>query len=135
MQDAEREKPVCGDTYAKTFMNEDGLGILETFKDETRPNISNVARHRLIDDLLRQELIDHPDLCVVIIGAGFDSRAYRLKGGTWVELDEPQVIAYKNEGCPSHSVRTNFTASQSTSLPSRSKKSYLRLLGVVHWWS
>jgi methyltransferase (TIGR00027 family) len=36
----------------------------------------------------------------VIIGAGFDSRPYRLKGGTWVELDEPQVITYKNERLP-----------------------------------
>lgn len=100
MQDAEREQPVCGDVYAKAFMNEDGLRIFEQFKDETGPNSSNVARHRIIDDLLRQELAAHPDLPVVIIGAGFDSRAYRLKGGTWVELDEPQVIAYKNERLP-----------------------------------
>lgn len=100
MQDAEREQPVCGDVYAKAFMNEDGLRILEKFKDETGPNSSNVARHRIIDDLLRQELATHPDLRVVIVGAGFDSRAYRLKGGTWVELDEPQVIAYKNERLP-----------------------------------
>lgn len=100
MLDAEREKPVCGDVYAKLFMNEDGLRILETFKDETGPNSSNVARHRIIDDLLREELALHPDLRVVIIGAGFDTRAYRLKGGAWVELDEPQVIAYKNERLP-----------------------------------
>ena len=100
MQDAEREKPVCGDTYAKVFMNEQGLQILETFKDETRPNMSNVARHRLIDDLLREELVANPNLTVVIIGAGFDTRAFRLKGGTWIELDEPQVIAYKEERLP-----------------------------------
>jgi methyltransferase (TIGR00027 family) len=100
MQDAEGSNPVCGDTYAKAFMNEDGLRILEAFKDETSPNASNVARHRIIDDLLRQELLANPGLSVVIIGAGFDSRAYRLKGGTWVELDEPQVIAYKNERLP-----------------------------------
>ena len=97
MQDADREKPVCGDTYARVFMNEQGLEILEAFKDETRPNTSNVGRHRLIDDLLRQELSDHPNLTVVIIGAGFDTRAFRLMGGTWIELDEPQVIAYKDE--------------------------------------
>jgi methyltransferase (TIGR00027 family) len=36
----------------------------------------------------------------VIIGAGFDSRAFRLEGGTWVELDEPQVITYKEERLP-----------------------------------
>lgn len=100
MLDAEREKPVCGDVYAKVFMNEDGLRILEKFKDDPHPNSSNVARHRIIDDLLRQELAAHPDLRVVIIGAGFDSRSYRLKGGTWVELDEPQVIAFKNERLP-----------------------------------
>jgi methyltransferase (TIGR00027 family) len=100
MQDAERDKPVCGDTYAKVFMNEQGLQILETFKDETRPNTSNVARHRIIDDLLRQELTANPNLTVVIIGAGFDTRAFRLKGGTWIELDEPQVIAYKDERLP-----------------------------------
>ena len=100
MQDAEREKPVCGDTYAKVFMNEQGLQILETFRDEVRPNMSNVARHRLIDDLLREELLANPNLTVVIIGAGFDTRAFRLKGGTWIELDEPQVITYKEERLP-----------------------------------
>ncbi|MEN3330183.1 MAG: hypothetical protein V7638_4990 [Acidobacteriota bacterium] len=100
MQDAERAKPVCGDTYAKVFMNEQGLQVLEIFKDETRPNLSNVARHRLIDDLLREELATKPNLTVVIIGAGFDTRAFRLKGGTWIELDEPQVITYKNERLP-----------------------------------
>jgi len=100
MQDAERDQPVCGDTYAKVFMNEEGLQILETFKDETRPNISNVARHRLIDDLLREELVANPKLTVVLIGAGFDTRAFRLRGGTWLELDEPQVITYKNERLP-----------------------------------
>ena len=100
MQDAESDKPVCGDVYAKVFMSEEGLRILEKFKDEVNPNTSNVARARLIDDLLRDELAANPNLRVVLIGAGFDSRAYRLKGGTWIELDEPQVIAYKNERLP-----------------------------------
>jgi methyltransferase (TIGR00027 family) len=100
MQDAEREQPVCGDNYAKVFMNEQGLQILEAFKDETRPNTSNVGRHRIIDDLLRHELTANQNLTVVIIGAGFDTRAFRLKGGTWVELDEPQVITYKEERLP-----------------------------------
>lgn len=100
MQDAERTDPICGDTYAKTFMNEEGLQILETFKEEAKPNASNVARHRIIDDFLRQALLIDPSLSIVIIGAGFDSRAFRLKGGSWLELDEPQVITYKNERLP-----------------------------------
>ena len=117
MQDADRDKPVCGDSYARLFMNEQGLQILEAFKDETRPNASNVARHRIVDDLLRQELQSHPNLTVVIIGAGFDTRAFRLKGGTWVELDEPQVITYKDERLPAansqnelHRISIDFAA-------------------------
>jgi methyltransferase (TIGR00027 family) len=100
MLDAQGENPVCGDNFAERFMNDEGLKFLESFKDEAEPNASNVARHRVIDDLLRAELAAHPDLRVVTIGAGFDSRPYRLDGGTWVELDEPQVILYKNERLP-----------------------------------
>lgn len=100
MQDAERDNSVCGDIYAKIFMNEDGQRILESFKDETSPNATIVARHRIIDDFLRRELVANPDLCVLLIGAGFDSRAFRLNGGRWIELDEPQVIEYKNERLP-----------------------------------
>src|SRR6185295_16666757 len=101
MQDAERSTPVCNDTYAKVFMNEEGLNILAAFKDDVRPNESNVARHRIIDDLLQHELDADSDRLILLIGAGFDSRAFRLKGGSWVELDEPQVISYKNERLPS----------------------------------
>jgi O-methyltransferase involved in polyketide biosynthesis len=59
MQDAERTDPVCGDTYAKLFMNEDGLQVFDAFKDEQNPNASNVTRHRIIDDFLRDELLTH----------------------------------------------------------------------------
>lgn len=100
MQDAASVNPVCGDIYAKDFMNEDGLRFFEDFKDETNPNASNVARHRIIDDFLREELLANPDLTIVLIGAGFDSRAFRLKDGAWLEFDEPQIIAYKNERLP-----------------------------------
>ncbi len=100
MQDAQSSNSACHDNYAKDFMNDDGLQIFEVFQDEIGPNASTVARHRIIDDFLRQVLLNYPNLCVVLIGAGFDSRAFRLKGGTWVEFDEPQVIAYKNERLP-----------------------------------
>src|SRR5438067_857835 len=66
MRDAEGPKPVCGDSYARLFMNEEGLSILAAFDDEARPNASSVARHRIIDDLLRRELAADPTLLVVI---------------------------------------------------------------------
>lgn len=100
MQDAKCDKSVCGDIFAEPLMNEDGRQILESFKDENGPNAAILSRHRTIDDLLRQELLTDPDLLIVIIGAGFDSRAFRLTGGNWVEFDEPQIVEHKNGRLP-----------------------------------
>ena len=100
MRDAENAHPICGDGFAKLFMNEHGMEIFSRFGSERGPNVSNVARARYIDDLLRARLAAHPELQVVLLGCGFDSRAFRLTGGSWLELDEPQLIAYKNERLP-----------------------------------
>lgn len=100
MQDAEKEKSVCQDIYAKDFMDARGLDILTAFQSEKNPNAGNVTRHRIIDDIIRAELLNNPDLQVILIGADFDSRAYRLTGGRWIELDKPQIISYKNERLP-----------------------------------
>src|SRR5262245_23641861 len=48
---------------------------------------SGVARTRLIDDLLLRALHDGVQQ-VVILGAGFDCRAYRLKGMNQVQVIE-----------------------------------------------
>jgi methyltransferase (TIGR00027 family) len=103
MLDAESKRPVCNDTYAKTFMDERGMEIFRRFGGELGPNASNVARHRYIDDWLRAKLVADPTLRVILIGCGFDSRAFRLKGGEWIELDEPSLIAYKNQKLPINS--------------------------------
>ena len=100
MHDAQDVHPVCGDIYARLFMNGLGLRVFKAFREEKKANTSIIVRHRIIDDFLRQALSVHSDLRLVIIGAGFDSRAYRLEGGIWVELDEPQVISHKNERLP-----------------------------------
>jgi methyltransferase (TIGR00027 family) len=100
MWDAESAHPVCGDRYAVRFMNDRGREVLELFRGLRGPNMSTVARHRLIDDLVRAELARSPDLTIVTIGAGFDTRPFRLPGGRWLEFDEPALIAYKNERLP-----------------------------------
>lgn len=100
MQDAEKSNSVCQDIYAKNFMDERGLDIFSAFTSEKNPNAGNVARHRIIDNIVRDELLQSPDTTIILIGAGFDSRAYRLNSGNWIELDEPQIIAYKNECLP-----------------------------------
>lgn len=100
MQDAESVRPVCGDRYAHLFMCDYGARVYELFKEETNCNASILVRHRVIDELLQEQLAQRPDSCIITIGAGFDSRPYRLHGGTWYELDEPQLITWKEERLP-----------------------------------
>lgn len=100
MRDAESARPVCGDQFAKLFMNEHGMEIYRRFAGERGPNMSNVARARYIDDLLRARLAANPRLQIVLFGCGFDSRPFRLRGGSWFELDEPAIINYKEERLP-----------------------------------
>ncbi|MGH7497336.1 MAG: class I SAM-dependent methyltransferase [Gemmatimonadales bacterium] len=99
--DARAERPVCGDGLADRFMTPEAWALFEPFRAFPRPNAANVVRHRMIDDRLRDRLAARPDAGVIVLGAGFDTRAFRLLGGRWVELDEPQVIALKGRQLPS----------------------------------
>jgi methyltransferase (TIGR00027 family) len=101
MDDAERPHPICGDRYAKVFMNEEGRRVYEPFRVERYPNGANVTRHRIIDDLLRARLLEDAARPILVLGAGFDTRAFRLKGGRWTEVDEQALITYKNSRLPS----------------------------------
>lgn len=98
--DARKANPACGDRYAERFMDAEAWKTFEPFRRFTGPNASNATRHRIIDDLLRARLAANPALRVAIIGAGFDSRAFRLPGGRWLEIDEPQVFAWKEPRLP-----------------------------------
>ena len=100
MLDASKETSVCHDIYAERFMDDAGMKIFEPFRSEKMPNISNICRCRLIDDYLKAEIANKPDQKIISIGAGFDSRPYRLKGGDWLEIDEQQIIDIKNEKLP-----------------------------------
>jgi methyltransferase (TIGR00027 family) len=100
--DAKSGNPVCGDTFAERFMTEEGRAAFSHFdKPEYRnPNKSNATRARIIDDILRGEIAAKPDVPVFIVGAGFDTRAFRLTGGRWFELDQPGLIKAKNALLP-----------------------------------
>jgi methyltransferase (TIGR00027 family) len=98
--DASLPHPVCGDSFAQRFMSDEARKVWEEFKDYVRPNASNASRHVIIDNHLQKELTVSPKSLVIIIGAGFDSRAFRLNGGRWVEVDEHQIIELKEANLP-----------------------------------
>jgi methyltransferase (TIGR00027 family) len=98
--DARSPRPLCGDRYAERFMDEEAWRLFAPFRHFRGPNGSNVVRHRILDDLLRSRLLVEPRLRVVIVGAGFDSRAFRLGGGRWVEVEEAPLLDYKEQRLP-----------------------------------
>jgi methyltransferase (TIGR00027 family) len=100
MLDAQHAHPVCNDQLAQRFMDERGLRIFAPFRSETMPNIGNITRRRIIDGLVRDQIARNANVNVLVIGAGFDTRAYRISGGNWIEIDEPQLISFKNEKLP-----------------------------------
>lgn len=109
MLDSEHPRSLCNDIFAKRFMDERGMQIFEPFISETIPNISNTVRCHIIDESIHSQLIEYPDSLIVTVGAGFDTRPYRFKGGNWVEIDEPQIILYKNEKLPIAECANNLT--------------------------
>lgn len=100
MLDAEGPDPVCGDDYARRFMTPEGLEAFDRFRGEWRALASNAARCRIIDDMARDVLRADPDHLMVLLGAGFDTRAYRLGAGRWVEVDEEALLAFKERQLP-----------------------------------
>lgn len=139
--DAALPKPACGDSYANLFMNEDARKVWREFKDDLRPNASNASRHAIIDNQLSESLRAAPDSLVVIIGAGFDTRAFRIKGGTWIEVDEPAIISLKEATLPAAKAPNSLTRipiefaneslSEKLSRFSTTQKTYIVIEGVL----
>ncbi len=93
--DATGARPVANDTYAERFMDDTARAVAVRFSSLKGAFASVPVRHRIIDDLLRAELERDPTTRVVLLGCGFDARAFRLGGGRWLEVDEPELIAEK----------------------------------------
>ena len=101
--DAESPQPVLGDQYARLFITDEIGELMEPYRAERYPNAGNIVRPRVIDDLLREDLARNPNRLMVLIGACFDSRAFRLPGGRWVEVDEEAVFVHKEPRLPAAS--------------------------------
>ncbi len=99
-QDARSERPICADIYAQEFMHEEARAIFNRFSDSPKQNVSNVVRSRIFQDEIALRLKADKNLQIINIGAGFDTRAYRLAGGRWFEIDEPAIIHEKDARLP-----------------------------------
>ncbi len=101
--DAAGPEPVCGDSFAARFLDAETREELRPLLRFRGPSAGNVARHRLIDDLIREALRQDPARRVILLGAGFDTRAFRLPAGRWWEIEDPSLLAFKEERLPASS--------------------------------
>ncbi|OQY27940.1 MAG: hypothetical protein B6244_08880 [Candidatus Cloacimonetes bacterium 4572_55] len=99
-QDANSPEPICGDIYAERFMNKEAMEVMEQFKIFQKNSKFILYRHLMLTESIKKFLKANPKAKVVLIGAGFDTRAYQLGGGEWIEVDEPAVISHKNSALP-----------------------------------
>ncbi len=98
--DAAGADPICGDSFAARFVDDQVRRDLAPATRLRNPAVSNVTRHRMVDDLVREALVSDPHRRVILIGAGFDTRAYRLSGGRYVEIDDASLLAFKEQQLP-----------------------------------
>lgn len=61
--------------------------------------LAGARRARIFDDAARRFLADHPGATIVNLGAGFDTRYWRIANENcrYIELDLPEVVAVKKK--------------------------------------
>ncbi|HWB06957.1 MAG TPA: SAM-dependent methyltransferase [Verrucomicrobiales bacterium] len=98
--ESQRADALFRDPLAKVLTGERGRKIaehLEQFQSQTMTQWSVVIRTVVIDELIQKLVSEGVDM-VVNLGAGLDTRPYRLtlpESLQWVEVDYPDFIAHK----------------------------------------
>lgn len=100
MWDAQSEQPVGQDYLAHRFSTRDTIKEFGHFINETYTMNNLAARHSLIDQQVREILLENPRVNIISIGSGLETRAFRVNGGHWYEIDNPGLIQYKNQHLP-----------------------------------
>jgi O-methyltransferase involved in polyketide biosynthesis len=103
--DAESSRPVLGDRWAKQLMDQVDYDISKSpiLKQRRRQTTSIVVRGAQLDIWTRQFLANHDRPIVLQIGAGLDSRVFRVDPGPnvdWYDIDFPDVIALRERFYP-----------------------------------
>ena len=99
-EESVRDDALFHDPFAERLAGDDGRRLLAESSSETgQPSAPIVVRTRLFDEALLGAHADGVSQ-VVIVAAGIDARSFRLPwpgGVTVYEVDQPQVIAIKEE--------------------------------------
>ncbi|MGH9728858.1 MAG: class I SAM-dependent methyltransferase [Candidatus Acidiferrales bacterium] len=98
--ETERADAIFRDPYARKLAGERGEQITRSLRGGLRMSWSMVVRTALFDEILLRTIASEGIDLVMNLAAGLDTRPYRLAlpaNLQWVEVDLPEMIAYKTE--------------------------------------
>lgn len=98
--ESERPDAHFSDPYARKLAGAKGAELLRRFSGGELTAAGCAVRTCVLDSLIMETIRTNPVDTVLNLGAGLDTRAYRLpipSSITWVEVDDPTVLAYKSE--------------------------------------
>ncbi|MCW7753966.1 class I SAM-dependent methyltransferase [Desulfobotulus sp. H1] len=88
--------PIVHDPMARELVDQIPYNF-HAFRGHTLMKTATLMRVAAVDRMVRDFLASHPDAVVVNVGAGLDTRFFRMDTGKldWYELDLPEVMAIR----------------------------------------
>lgn len=96
--------PILSDRWAQEIITRLDFDFSH-FRTAKKERYGVGVRTRQMDEWTRDFITDHPDATVLDLGAGLDSRVFRINpssGGHWYDVDFPDVIELRNRLFPPH---------------------------------
>jgi methyltransferase (TIGR00027 family) len=97
--ETERPDGLTRDPFATRLAGERGMAILDQIPDRERMCFGMGVRTRFLDEMIAETVAEQSIATVLNIGAGLDSRPWRLELPAmlrWIEVDFPAMLDYKS---------------------------------------
>src|SRR5215216_2569025 len=95
-------RPILGDTMAEELVGRLGYDCAR-FRLSASPILNIALRAKKLDQVARNFVTRHPDAVGLDLGAGLDTRAFRINPPPtvdWYDIDFPEVIAARHQLLP-----------------------------------
>jgi methyltransferase (TIGR00027 family) len=99
-QETDKPDAIFRDPYARMLAGDVGLAMAGFGRSAKSAAWAMITRTAVFDELILREVTSGGCDCVLNLGAGLDTRPQRLalpSSLLWIEVDLPEMIAYKNE--------------------------------------
>ncbi len=125
----ERSDALFRDPYAKILVGDKGKLIAESMKQISRYTEWSVVSRTVIIDRFIEKLIKDGVDTIINLGAGLDTRPYRMQLPAtleWIEADYPSMIQYKSAILSSEKPKCKLTRMEIDLTDNAKRKSFLK---------